>query len=60
MHKIEDFSLGHSISNNSETALKRKRGEARINRIFCKQTKKTRQLELPKITVNKRKADTSS
>ena len=26
MHKIGDFSLGHSISNNSETALKRKGG----------------------------------
>ena len=40
MHKIEDFCLGHSISNNSETALKRKWGEARIIRMFCKQTKK--------------------
>ena len=40
MHKIEDFCLGHSISNNSETALKRTWGEARIIRMFCKQTKK--------------------
>lgn len=54
--EIEDFSLGHSISNNSETALKRKgRGEARINRVFCKQTRKPGSWNLQRLLLIKEK-----